>query len=420
MSELLAKSPKNGHKVYLFDHTRHVMEAAETLFGKLKPSRLGECWLRFFKIEQNPWPIFHATLRSAAAFHDLGKVNDGFQKTVEGKGIQAIRHEHLSGLLMFHPPVWAFLQKVRGTDWDIALSSVLSHHLKVREGSLAALLQIGTNWSVKLPNQDYPDFNKILRLIHDADWPKIPVIWSFDDIRGAQSIPKGKKNLADYLEKLDESLSDTPVRANLLRAVRAALIAADAAASGLVREGHTIRQWIEDRFVPIGLCSMATTFVKRSLTGALLNSGIQWKGWHSFQLACRGTKFADTFAGPVRFRQDIGWAWKWIEKQATMRVPSIALFFSTPRAQRRRKAFAITSPGRRKEVWFMAPLVTNLKVCLKTRLTTGQKGITRRKLGCSPLRFGINAYFRQPSINFLDSCNTLTGPSAFCRFSRTP
>jgi CRISPR-associated endonuclease/helicase Cas3 len=149
MSELLAKSPKGDSKVLLVDHSRHVIEAAAALFGSTNASRLGECWLRFFNVEQHQWPTFRDTLRTSAALHDLGKANDGFQKAVRNQGEQAVRHEHLSGLMMFHPPVWRWLQTIQGIDWDIALSAVLSHHLKVTDKSLADLLQTGKNWSVR-------------------------------------------------------------------------------------------------------------------------------------------------------------------------------------------------------------------------------------------------------------------------------
>src|ERR1700722_13013571 len=139
MVNLLAKSGKGAPN--LAQHTRDVMDAAETLFGASTQSRLGECWLRFFKVDQSQWPIFRSTLRISAACHDLGKANDGFQKAVRRQGDQAMWHEHFSGLLMFYPPVWAWLRTMQGIDWDIALSAVLSHHLRVTENSVAALLQ---------------------------------------------------------------------------------------------------------------------------------------------------------------------------------------------------------------------------------------------------------------------------------------
>ena len=303
MVSLLAKSGEDAPN--LAQHTRDVMDAAETLFGGSTQSRLGECWLRFFKVDQSQWPIFRSTLRISAACHDLGKANDGFQKAVLRQGKQAIRHEHLSGLLMFHPPVWSWLQAMQGIDWDIALSAVLSHHLKVTEKSVAALLQTGSNWAVKLPACDDPDFKSVLRQVRDADWPAIPVVWSYDSISGSQDIPEAKRMLVDYLEKLDEEFGGNAERTRLLRAVCAALITADAAASGLRREGHTIRQWIEERFVATELCDgnyIRTEIIERRHQAAWG----QVERVAFFSVRRWRTKRANADAGALWVRQDLG------------------------------------------------------------------------------------------------------------------
>ena len=330
MNELLAKSPKGDQKVMLYEHTQHVMDAAETLFGGSQPTRLGECWLRFFNVEPGQSAIFRRTLRLSAAFHDLGKANDGFQKAVRRQGEQAIRHEHLSGLMLFHPPVWAWLQTMEGIDWDIALSAVLSHHLKVTDKSVAALLQTGSNWSVKLPEQDDPEFGQVLRLINDAGWPTFPSVWSFDSVPGCESIPKAKTRLIDYLERLDTDLADNPERARLLRAVRAALIVADAAASGLVRQGHSIRQWIENRFRESELCNgdfIRSEIIDRRIT----QLDDKWKGWHSFQLDAGKQGSRTLMLAPCGAGKTLA-AWNWIEKQATIRPVKRVVFLYPTRA----------------------------------------------------------------------------------------
>ena len=96
MSKLMAKSPtKDGRQLPLLQHTIDVINVTELLFGKPGlPSRLGDQWLRFFRLDPVAFEVFARTLRAAAGLHDLGKANDGFQDAIDRKGEQAIRHEH--------------------------------------------------------------------------------------------------------------------------------------------------------------------------------------------------------------------------------------------------------------------------------------------------------------------------------------
>src|SRR5437867_2284590 len=101
MSEvLLAKSAISGKPPKtLVDHTRDVIATVGFLYGTPdSPTRLGREWLRFFRLGREDYKRFHTNTIAAAAFHDIGKANDGFQKVVTHRGDQSIRHEHLSGL----------------------------------------------------------------------------------------------------------------------------------------------------------------------------------------------------------------------------------------------------------------------------------------------------------------------------------
>src|SRR5262249_23203899 len=99
-------------------------------------TRLGKCWLRFFRLPVSIWPVFHVNLLAAAGLHDWGKANDGFQAAVGnriGKATeQAIRHEHISALLVGLPVVIDWLNQISGLDKELVLSVVLTHHLKAR------------------------------------------------------------------------------------------------------------------------------------------------------------------------------------------------------------------------------------------------------------------------------------------------
>ncbi len=333
MSELLAKSGDRAPT--LLEHTQHVIDAAEALFGGSTPTRLGECWLRFFNVEPDRWPMFYCTLRAAAAFHDLGKANDGFQKAVKRLGEQAIRHEHLSGLIMFHRPVWAWLQQIQGIDWDIALSAVLSHHLKLKaaDKSLAGPLQRGGNWHVRLPAHDEPSFKLLLELIVKGSWPSIPVVWSFDDDAACESIEKARRKLLSHLEDLHDSLDEDSPRTRFLRAARAALIAADAAASGLVREEHSIREWIEERFDvrdARDLCD-GKYILNEIINPRTKHLGARWEDWHSFQLGAGNQPKRTLMLAPCGSGKTLA-AWKWIEQQATLRAVKRVIFLYPTRA----------------------------------------------------------------------------------------
>src|SRR4051794_40573043 len=112
MDHLLAKSQKQGFAPKtLTDHTRDVLDAVEALFGQAdKPTRLAESWLCFFGLAVADFGRFLRNLCVAgrflrnlcvaAAAHDWGKANDGFQNAVTEGGEQVVRHEHLSGLML--------------------------------------------------------------------------------------------------------------------------------------------------------------------------------------------------------------------------------------------------------------------------------------------------------------------------------
>ena len=133
---LLAKKPFPGsHRPppELLEHTKDVMDAAEAIFGTAdRRTRLGECWQRFFKISDVPWAKFHSNLLVACGLHDWGKANRGFQDAMTNDGRQAIRHEHLSTLLIADAACWKWLEGLPELDREVVLSAVLTHHLEAR------------------------------------------------------------------------------------------------------------------------------------------------------------------------------------------------------------------------------------------------------------------------------------------------
>src|SRR6266576_1781049 len=98
-SAVLDQAPKT-----LVDHTSDVIATVGFLYGTEDcPTPLAREWLRFFRLQNEEYERFLANTLAAAAFHDIGKANDGFQRIVTHSGDQTIRHEHLSGLLLSLP-----------------------------------------------------------------------------------------------------------------------------------------------------------------------------------------------------------------------------------------------------------------------------------------------------------------------------
>src|SRR5262249_14030677 len=155
---------------------------------------------------------------------------------------QRVRHEHLSALMLDQGGVRAWLgARASYTErlQNVILSAVLTHHLKARDEAAIAECPPTVNARVRLL-VDYPDYRDLMtlpgrRLAWPGVTPRLPSLWSFDQQPGAQHIPSLRSLLGTRLYQFERQLkAERPLR-RLNRAVRAALIAADAAASGLVR-----------------------------------------------------------------------------------------------------------------------------------------------------------------------------------------
>jgi CRISPR-associated endonuclease/helicase Cas3 len=348
---LLAKSRKSGCKdITITAHTQQVIHAAEALFGSMNTrTRLGECWLRFFKLESEARQTFHANLLAACALHDWGKANEGFQTEVRGKhGSQAIRHEHLSALLIGLPEITTWLQSNSLLDIPIILSAVMTHHLKARNGTqqdgFATLLD---SKLLSLPC-DHEDFLQLAEKIakelglDNLDCKKLPKVWRFDDRVGSQNIRKHRDRVKiGILRPLQEDCAgpnELPTsRQKFLLAVRAALIAADAAGSGLVREGKSIESWIEAQFPETPRWNNDSIkeeiIEKRKLQ---INDQLKAKQkppfeWNGFQLACDDLPSRALLLAPCGSGKTLA-AWRWIASQAKTRPVSRVIFLYPTRA----------------------------------------------------------------------------------------
>ncbi len=344
--KLLAKSTRNGREITLLEHTQLVMDAAEALFGTTAgPTRLGRCWLRFFKLGEDAWPAFHANLLAACALHDWGKANDGFQDEVRGKHkSRAIRHEHLSALLIGLPQVTKWLDSAAPKlDIPVVLSAVLTHHLKAafdptkRYGFGAA--ENAKQIFRPLLQDDFGTLHSTIadRLkLGSIDLRDVPGTWAFDS--GQPSVRGMRDRLKkQVLEPLRSSLSVDLSRRQMLVAVRAALIAADAAGSGLVRVGETIPSWILKQFGENRLWDSQSVWkeiIQRRIDD--LNSQFAKRNkpsfeWNDFQEACDDLPARALLLAPCGSGKTLA-AWRWIAARAAENPIARVLFLYPTRA----------------------------------------------------------------------------------------
>ncbi len=251
---ILAKSPIPGRQPKtLLCHTKDIMASVELLYGNANaPTRLAREWLRFFRLKNEDYERFLMNTLAAAACHDLGKANDGFQKVVRRNGDQSIRHEHLSGLLLSLPDFKWWLSCNPLLDFDVVLSSVISHHLKIDPDRWGQRLGMSDSFRVL---GDKSGFTELLDVIGETlslpvpFRPNIPLFWSF------QTDSSSLFNLTDLLNsakhqahRFGRAISKDPQQLSFLCSVKAALLAADSAGSGVVREGHDLESWLKASF----------------------------------------------------------------------------------------------------------------------------------------------------------------------------
>lgn len=244
MTPLLAKSPRGGKVVTLEQHLCDTEEAARTLFRQ--GSRWGASWLRFFRLGVGDQERFLLHLRVAALLHDLGKANADFQAAVRATGFkaQALRHEHLSALLVSDPAFRALLSNNAAVDCDVLLGAILGHHLKAaREGPCKVLFSKSAAPTPLL--FDHSQLHAtVARIAEIASLPvfagRFPPTYDHEGWHDAWAF------LDDRASRLGSELRRDDARRALVLAVKAGLVVADSVASALRREGLALAEWIEN------------------------------------------------------------------------------------------------------------------------------------------------------------------------------
>jgi len=179
--------------------------------------------------------------------HDIGKANADFQAAVRHRldGPQTIRHEHLSALILHLPEVRGWLAGCPDLDVPVVTAAVLSHHIKAAsEGDWRWAQPRGRPLvDVFLAHSNVQGVMvRLMELLGLPQWPSLADgVWS-----GGSPWAEAWKDGIQAAKDLRRSTRKDPARSALLLAVKAGLIVADSAASGLVREGHPLGAWLDD------------------------------------------------------------------------------------------------------------------------------------------------------------------------------
>jgi CRISPR-associated endonuclease/helicase Cas3 len=334
MRELLAKrTPPNGKPKTLVEHTRDVVDSAAALFGTPEiPSRLCRAWLRFFRLDPDAdWGAFLKNLRAACLFHDWGKANDGMQGVLAGgPGPQLFRHEHLSVLMLGFEGVDRWVRQRRDIDWDVVLAAVGSHHLKFGDREFAEET-LGETVRMQIDHDDFS--GKLLKLTSEGlgltGSPSFPTQrhWGFVNDPATTFNPS---ELRDELKDARLRSMNVDGDSRMLFAVRAALIAADAAGSGLPRTGRRI-DWIRGQFSETPTCDARTIEgVIRGRIEDLTRRG-KWSKWNEFQDHCEALPDRALLLAPCGAGKTLA-AWRWIVGRVKNRPVNRVLFLYPTRA----------------------------------------------------------------------------------------
>ncbi len=334
---VLAKRPRNtafpqSHET-LLGHSVAVAAAFRSMFGDLgHATHLADRWLGFFKLDPaSSANEFLANGAAACILHDIGKANTGFQVAVRGQpGSQAIYHEHLSALILNHSATDRWFHGIRDFDRDVVTAAIVGHHLRADHESFAR----------SPPNSEVRAFQLKLAALYEilnafAGWvgsepsflPGLDESWSvstpqFDIV--SESFRRQQHNLK-------RELRQNPHRRQLLMAVRAALILADSAGSGLLREGKPIEKWLQTAFDDDALLNSGAVeqkVIAPRIEQLKQNTKNPWTGWHDFQLAADNLPARTLLLAPCGSGKTLA-AWRWIKAQAE-RYPVARVIFLYP------------------------------------------------------------------------------------------
>jgi len=314
----------------LVGHSQLAAKSFRLMFGTMNnPSLLAKSWFRFFKLHDFDGQFFINGF-IASALHDIGKANNGFQQMLHGyRDAQAIRHEHLSGLILTLPETDEWLQKIPLINTDVLIGAIIGHHLKADKATFACKLNADLSIFSIYPKR----MIDVLEIVASDQQIAVPsfngllAAWSFNDSPGYFALKKHREDIQKRISCFRRRLYEESNLHRLLIAVRSALIIADSAASGLMREGKDIEAWLRNSF---GADVLLNAFVveDKIITPRIKqlecerHFNFQWQGFQNAaeNLSSRSLLLASCGSGKTLA------AWRWIKGQLKERPVSRIIF----------------------------------------------------------------------------------------------
>lgn len=244
---LLAKSPRPGKLITLQDHSIDTARVGDLIFNLR--TRVGRNYCKAFGFNDYETTLFSLNLKVACLLHDIGKANEGFMRAVSGERYsQVIRHEHLSAMILYLPVIREWLEQNPDIKFEPVLSAVLSHHLKAERTSIGLEPLDCRRSNCNLFLQD----NQVVRILAEVSRiaglgpaPDLPNGSFGKDIEPWKTaIGRIKSDGRAFRRSLANKSPEMQLLCKLVAAIKSALIVSDSVASGLVRAGLSIEDWI--------------------------------------------------------------------------------------------------------------------------------------------------------------------------------
>jgi CRISPR-associated endonuclease/helicase Cas3 len=322
--KLLAKSRKHG-ELTVEQHCNDAERACARLFAP--GTRWGDGFPRFFGVVASDRPRWLRNARVACVFHDIGKAQASFYAAVsDGISTQAVRHEHLSAILLHVPAVKAWLGRGQGLDHDAISAAVLSHHVKAAADD-ASDRGVSYRWGAPREEEprvvvyfDHPEVRALLARVAEigeipGEIPALPSTPWTDRGEWANYLQAGMAAARTFRVRHARPSSEVLARKRFVASLKAAVVAADSAASGLRRERRDIDGWIDEaaHTAPISPEEIDESVIGPRITEIRAKRGAF--EWQDFQvdaenLGSRALIMAGCGAGKTLA------AWRWARAQA--------------------------------------------------------------------------------------------------------